>query len=286
MPVYNGERYIGEALDSLLGQTFTDFELVICDNASSDGTEDICRSYVEKEDRIRYVRNERNIGAARNYTKAFKLSRGEYFRWANHDDLAGPDALALCLSILERDPSVVLAYTKTKLIDGNGRVVSEYEDGLHLASFKPRERFRQFFRNVRLVNVPYGLIRSEAIRKTGMIGSYIASDIIFLAELSLHGRFWEVPEYQFYRRIHPDAYSSRKDTKHLVEFYNPTNTDSIPMTNWKNLLEMMRAVNRSSLGKAEKVRLLLYTGRILGLWRRSQLAGELYAGARNALHRI
>src|SRR5438132_13873019 len=87
MPVYNGERYLSGALDSLLSQTLADFDLIISDNASTDATESICRSYAAHDSRIRYFRNENNLGAAANFNRAFELCGGEFFRWAAHDDL-------------------------------------------------------------------------------------------------------------------------------------------------------------------------------------------------------
>src|SRR5262249_38674640 len=87
MAVYNGERYLPQTLDSLLAQTYSDFELIICDNCSIDGTEEICRSYVARDSRIHYYRNRTNIGVDRNFNLAFKLSRGKYFKWAADDDL-------------------------------------------------------------------------------------------------------------------------------------------------------------------------------------------------------
>src|SRR5436190_12174806 len=87
LPVFNGERYLRQALDSLLGQDFQDFELIISDNASTDRTAEICRAYVAKDRRIRYYRNESNIGSAPNYRRVFELARGEFFKWCSHDDV-------------------------------------------------------------------------------------------------------------------------------------------------------------------------------------------------------
>src|SRR5207249_10009521 len=137
VPVYNGERYLGATLDSLLAQTFGDFELIICDNASTDGTEAIARAYAGRDARVRYVRQERNLGPPRNYNHAFELSRGEYFRWFPSDDLAAPQSVARCVEVLDREPSVVLAYPKPTLIDEDGRVLRDYEDRLDLRSPAP-----------------------------------------------------------------------------------------------------------------------------------------------------
>lgn len=112
LPVYNGEEYLAESLDALLGQTYGDFELVISDNASTDGTQDICREYAARDARIRYLRQPRNIGATPNHNQVFAECRGELFKWASHDDLYGRDLLRRCVEALDARPEVILAHMR------------------------------------------------------------------------------------------------------------------------------------------------------------------------------
>src|SRR5260370_42097820 len=93
-PVYNGENYVANALTRLLEQDFQDFELVICDNASTDRTQEIRLAFAHQDDRIRYFRNDRNIGLAANHARTFQLANGKYFKWAAHDDGFPPTMLA------------------------------------------------------------------------------------------------------------------------------------------------------------------------------------------------
>src|SRR5215472_3946539 len=93
LPVYNGEDYLAESLEALLGQSYEDFELIISDNASTDSTADICRRYEKQDSRIRYVRQPRNIGAGPNHNYVVRHARGELFKWAAHDDLYARDLL-------------------------------------------------------------------------------------------------------------------------------------------------------------------------------------------------
>ena len=95
LPVYNGETYIGQSIESLLGQSYEDFELIISDNASTDSTADICRHYGKQDPRIRYVRQPRNIGLSPNHNFVVQQARGEYFKWAAADDLCAPTFLFL-----------------------------------------------------------------------------------------------------------------------------------------------------------------------------------------------
>ena len=286
MPVYNGERYISETLDSLFAQTFGDFELIICDNASMDRTEQLCRAYADRDARIRYVRNAKNFGAARNYRRAFELSSSKYFRWANADDLFAPEGLARCVEVLDREPSVVLTYPKTKFIDERGNVISEYEDDLHLQSFKASERFSQVMERLGYVNVIYGLIRADILRKTGLLRNFPGGDIPLVAELALYGKFREIPEFMFFRRLHPGALSSYKvDVSLTQEFFDPSTKGKIPMTQWRHLGAHARSMMRAPLDFGEKMRLGCLLIR-MGIWKRNVLVRELIEAVRYIVHRL
>ncbi len=134
LAVYNGENFIRAAIDSILAQTFTDFELVISDNASTDKTQEICLEYAAKDGRIRYYRCERNMGAAWNQNRVFELSRGEYFRLAAHDDVIAPEYLAKCVEVLDQNPSVVLCHSWTKAINDQGEVIEDQGMGVSFPS--------------------------------------------------------------------------------------------------------------------------------------------------------
>jgi len=142
LPVYNGERYIGEAIDALLAQTYQDFELIISDNASTDGTADICQRYVEKDARVRYVRQPVNIGLAPNHNVVVDLARGELFKWASNDDLYAPELVERCVAALDEHPDVVLAHSWSARVDDVGVVTDAYEYPLNTASPRAPERFR------------------------------------------------------------------------------------------------------------------------------------------------
>ncbi len=285
LPVYNGERYISETLDSLLAQTFQDFELIICDNASQDNTEQICRSYAAKDGRIRYVPNSTNLGAAKNYRLAFELSSGEYFRWANCDDLFAPTSLSRCVEVLDREQSTILTYPKTKLIDERGQIISDYEDGLHLQSDRASERFVQLSERLGLVNAIYGLMRSSILGETALIRNFIGSDMALLAELTLYGKFWEIPDFLFYRRLHPGASSSYKNIDQLQEFYDPRSKGRIPFTQWKHLGAHFRAVAGAPISVPEKLGVIAFLTH-KAAWKRSELTREMLAAVRKAIRMI
>jgi glycosyltransferase involved in cell wall biosynthesis len=278
VPVYNGERYLAQTLESLLGQTFTDFELLICDNASTDGTAEVARGYAARDRRVRYARSDRNLGLARNFNRAFELSTGEYFRWFAGDDLAAPQSLQRCVEVLDREPAVVLAYPKTRLIDAHGQVIKDYDDGLHLQSTSPSGRFRELLHRLGLCNAFYGLMRAAVVRRTGLLGSYSGSDVVFQAELVLHGTFWEIPDVLFFRRMHAAA-SSAATPEERVAFYRPAQRRPTESQRWRHLCGLARAVQRAPVPLAEKARLGGVLLRMIA-WNGGPLARELMAAAR------
>lgn len=126
MPVYNGERFIRQALDSLLAQDYANFELIISDNASADRTQDICEGYAKSDPRIRYYRNEENIGPLNNFKKVFKVAQGQYFMWAAHDDMWHPSYVRELVKLLSDNPSAVVAMSDGEIISEQGSFVSTF----------------------------------------------------------------------------------------------------------------------------------------------------------------
>lgn len=201
LPVYNGEKYIAESLEALLGQSFTDFELIISDNASTDGTGDICRGYERRDSRVRYIRQPRNIGLSPNHNFVAGRARGELFKWASYDDLYARDLLERCVDALDKYPEVVLAHSWTANVDGSGTVTAAYGYPLKTAAARAPERFRSMlFDNGG--DDDYGVIRTEVLRRTAMKDSYHHADRTIIAELSLHGAFYQVPDWLYFRREH------------------------------------------------------------------------------------
>jgi len=202
LAVYNGENYLAESLDALLGQSYDDFELIISDNASTDGTADICRRYEKQDSRIRYIRQPLNIGLAPNHNFVFRQSRGELFKWASHDDLYARDLLKRCVDALDENPQVVLAHSWTALVDDAGAVTKLLEYPLATASPRAPERFRSMlFANGG--DDVYGIVRADVLRRTALHGSHHHADRTITTDIALLGPFYQVPEYLYFRRDHP-----------------------------------------------------------------------------------
>lgn len=259
VPVYNGEAFLGAAIASIAAQTFQDYEVIISDNASCDATEAICREYAARDARVRYVRNERNVGAARNFCQLVTLASGEYFKSANADDLCDPPLVAQCVAVLDAHPEVVLCYGKTTLIDDKGNSLGRYEDNLDLRQPRAADRFRLARRQMKLVNILQGVMRTSALRQTGQLGAYFASDLVLVPELTLYGQFHELSEFLFYRRMHAGASSSITTVEGEWQYWDPLAGQGrkAPASTWRHHYEYARAVRRSPLPVGEKLELLL-----------------------------
>lgn len=206
VPVYNGERYLDECLAALSKQDYPDFELVISDNASTDGTWEICQRYAAADPRIRLHRNETNLGGHANYRLLTELARGELFKWAAYDDLCEPTYLRRCVETLDAAGSrAVLAYPRTLLIDSDSTVVGTYDDRMDLRERAPWRRVAGMARGINLCHAHFGVVRLAALRRTGMIRPYLSSDYTLLMELAALGEIHEVAEPLFLRRIHTSS---------------------------------------------------------------------------------
>lgn len=222
LPVYNGETFLPQALDGLLAQTFRNFEIIISDNASTDLTAKICREYADRDARVRYFRNETNVGAVANFNRTFELSAAPLFKWAAHDDLHHETYLERCVRLLDEDPSVVLAHSATAFIGDDGQPFPfDAETGTYLdpntgARQRPDspaigdspvgvQRFWQVLSRARWGSHMFAVIRRETLRQTQLLPNFSGSDRAMLAELALLGRFRAVPERLFLKRFHAGA---------------------------------------------------------------------------------
>jgi glycosyltransferase involved in cell wall biosynthesis len=270
LPVYNGEKYLPKALKSLLEQDHEDFELIISDNASTDNTEAICRGWAVRDSRIRYSRNETNIGATGNYNRVFSLARGEFFKWASHDDECHPSLIRRCLETFSTAPkTVVLVFSKSEIIDEAGRVKHLSPDIINATSSRPQRRMANVMFNSAYVHPLWGLIRSDALRRTRMMGAHEA-DHVLLAELALQGQFIEIPEVLYGLRRHErSATMINRSARELLAWHDPKLAHKrIFLPHWERVyVEYFKAVRHVSLPLSQR---LLCFGQIpvVCYWRR------------------
>ena len=262
VPVHNAERFLAGALEALLAQTFEDLEIVISDNGSTDTTEQICREFVARDGRVRYVRHDLNRGSAFNFSYLVGATSGAYFKWAAADDLVASTFVERCVETFEHSPErVCLVYPRTRIIDENGDAVRDHRDGLDLREPTPHERLRTHIRNIVMGNVMYGLIRRSALEQTRLVGSFPSSDYVLLAELALLGEFREVDEPLFLRREHPAmSRIANRSAAAVAEFHEPGSgrghlgTEKYVREFWRLFREYLRSINSLPLTRTERLR--------------------------------
>src|SRR5580698_6435851 len=180
LAVYNGENFLAESLEALLGQSYENFELIISDNASTDSTRDICRHYEREDPRIRYFRQDRNLGLSPNHNFVFDQARGDLFKWASHDDLYARDMLERCVDALNHHPDIVLAHSWTAFIDSSGAMTKAIEYPLNTSSSSAPDRFRSLLFEFG-GDDDGGVIRAEVLRSIATRNSYHHSDRTIVA---------------------------------------------------------------------------------------------------------
>jgi glycosyltransferase involved in cell wall biosynthesis len=269
MPVYNGERFLPKALDSLLGQTFSDFQILLSDNASTDGTQEIGNEYAARDRRIVYSRNERNMGAGWNYLHVYQLATGKYYKQAAHDDFCEPTFLETCIRVLEQDEETVVAHTKTRIVDPDGTLIENYECPLRADDADPVVRFSDLVLiNHRCFPI-FGVHRRSALDRLPPMGSFPHADGVLLAQLGLIGRFYESPERLFINTKHAGqssyTVSSRSISRKFrltgkvgrlpsMEWWSPNRKREITFPECHILDEYRRSIARSSLTPTQKAR--------------------------------
>lgn len=255
LPVYNGDRWLDAAITSILTQTFTDLELIICDNGSTDRTAEICRSWAGRDARVRYYRNPENIGLIPNHNRTFELARGEYFLWFSYDDLHLPESLARRVAYLQAHPGVNLVYTATETIDETGRTVRGAAQGtFQINSTDPRTRFE-----VAINRIPpeeaafYGLIRRSAAARTLLLRNCHGADGIFLSELALLGPFAKIPDVLFQRRLHPENIPTSQE---MPWRFRPELSGKLIFPQWRLTGEDIRTILRAPISLPLRLSLL------------------------------
>jgi glycosyltransferase involved in cell wall biosynthesis len=273
MPVYNGQDHVPESLNSILTQSLSDFELIISDNASTDQTPQICEQFAAMDSRIRIYRNAENVGASENYNKVFRLAKSGYFKWASCNDICGPTFLEQCIRALDGDDSLVVAFTGVGIFQKDPGAANVYEEDMTLLMEDPIERFKLFWSRVRLNNVMNGVIRSSALAKTPLIKPYFASDTSLMAELALHGKFLQLPEQLFFRRMDKESATSLKSRVEVLRHWSPA-LEPVLLSNTRSLLQWYGAGFRSQLPVGSLLRYLGHVSRNV-IWSRGKIAREV-----------
>jgi glycosyltransferase involved in cell wall biosynthesis len=283
VPVRNGQGYLASALAALLSQTFDDFELLVADNASTDGTAELCRSVADADQRVRVLRSEENHGLSWNWNRLVVVARGRYFRWACYDDLVEASLLERCVAQLDAAGADVAAvYPRTMEIDEAGGRLGLYRDDLDLGNPQPHRRLSELLRHLRRCNQMFSVFRTEVLRSTRLLGRYGHPDHVLLAEVALRGRLLELPEPLFLRRIHPlNSLTAHRTFGDLARLHDPTLSQRYFYPNSRLYAEHVRAIVQARLGAAETARCIAMLVRDWPRYR--SIAGEVKLNLQDAV---
>ncbi len=275
VPVYNGQKYIAGALDALLSQTFQDFELLVADNASTDGTLELCRGVAHADHRVRVLGSPTNRGLSWNWNRLAVVARGRYFRWACYDDLVDPSLLERCVAELDvAGTGVAGVYPRTVEIDEAGAPLGLYRDDLELSDPRPHRRLSALLRHLRRCNAMFSLFRTGMLRDTRLLGRYGHPDHVLLAEVTLRGRLLELPEPLFLRRIHPlNSVTAHTSFGELARLHDPTLRQRYFYPTSRLYAEHLLAIMQARMGAMETARCAAVLARDWPLYR--SMAGEV-----------
>lgn len=197
LTVYNGGEQLRVAINSLLSQDFTDFELIISDNASTDGTEALCREYAARDRRIRYLRRDRNYGMLNNVKNVVNHARGAYFMPAAHDDEWMPQYISKCVERLDANPSLVVVSPAIEFFRPDGSIVDIAYPPICTVGMGIRDRIATIFHEHNVGYNIYGIIRRDALQKIVLEVDCYACDVVHLIQLMFLGEIDHIPEKLF-----------------------------------------------------------------------------------------
>lgn len=246
IPVYNGDAFLHQAIESILEQTYKHFCLLLLDNHSNDKTEEICRHYETIDSRITYYRNDFNVGASANFNNAFFLSKTKYFKWAAHDDYLGREFLERCRDLLESNSNATLVFSKVFQINSQNIYIDNYNPEYNIYHSLPQHRYDVIInKNVSCVEI-FGLIRSSALKQTGLIKPYVGSDKALLLKISQIGPILEVPDFLFFHRLHSGrSVAQFKDRHARTEWFNPSLNIHLSFPHWKLITDFLLHIDRT-----------------------------------------
>jgi glycosyltransferase involved in cell wall biosynthesis len=284
LPVYNGQKYLGAAIESHLSQSFGDFDLVISDNASTDATPEICADYASKDNRIKYLRSPENRGILWNHRRVFEAveSPKQYFRWAGADDIMGPGLLQAMVDVLNTRPEVEAVVPDTRNIDDHGEIVGSMARTLDLQSSDVVERARNVLVARYQHVVAYGLVRASTLRRMRTGPNYVGWDPVFIWELALRGQIAQPAGPVLLRRFHSGSISRVKTAKEMRKWVEPNCKAGMNFPHWTWAYERARVLIACPLSTRDRLRIGALLARVT-MWQRGSLMRDITQAARRTL---
>lgn len=258
VPVYNGERYLEQTLQALRNQDCESYEVIICDNASTDGTEEICRRYCAADDRFSYLRNDRNRGVPFNWNRALSISRAPLFTWNSADDIAEPGHLSGAVAALAANADAILAFPRVLMIGSDGQDLGPMDDqNLRFDVVDPSERLSEFLRRRAYQVIGFGgVIRTSVLRDIGGLPAFYGGDIVLGSALSLTGPFVQIPQRLYRARRHDEQTNKLQgaDVMQQIHAYTPDRKVRVAFPQWALNRHLFVAVGRAPISGGQKCR--------------------------------
>jgi len=220
MPLFNEAKYLREALESLLNQDYQHTEILLSDNASEDETSCICEEYANRDSRISVVRHQENIGAQKNFSDLVHRAKGKYFFWAGGHDLWHPSFISRCVSVLEEDPLLALAYPQTVKMDDKGENQEVVPCRIDTRGMDAAKRYAHFVWHIDC-NLVYGIWRREFLKRSGLFQDVYGPDVLLLSEMALKGAYAGVDEPLWFRRYQRGAETKDEKKERIVQDLDP-----------------------------------------------------------------
>ncbi|MDR1922352.1 MAG: glycosyltransferase family 2 protein [Candidatus Adiutrix sp.] len=292
LPVYNGAETLRRLLASVAAQSFADFQVNMVDNASADGTAEICREFADRDRRFRYYRNHRNMGVNYSFERCFFLGAdSEFTVYVGHDDYWAPEYLAACLAALEARPEAAAAYSRVNLLDMAGNVsLAGHKDDFDLSEPDPAKRYLTMISRVGMLTCYYGLMRTRNLADNIDLIHYgsAAGDNIIMTSLAIEGPIIQLDEALFYRtppgqRYHQESLKERYERLESMSAGSPRSGAgrprlggaSLPMTSFIALNCYLLTRHAEVFDYAAQEALTAKTLQILSQRYESMLKGEL-----------
>ena len=251
LPVYNAEKTLPRALESLLSQEMGDFEVIVSDNASTDRTREIVEEMASSDSRVKFYRNEKNLGAWFNFDRTFALAKGKFFKWASDDDWFSPSILGKAVDVLDSNPEVSLCTWLERMVDVEGveRRRYTFEQRWAVESEDPGERFLQFLHAKKRGSKGdpiYGLMRAETARQTRLLeaGLWIPN-FIMMGELAVLGPWVTIPEVLVDRGYPsgPARWGDELSVRNVIRHFDPPNGEQL-WPHWRFMAQHFSIVHK------------------------------------------
>lgn len=256
MPVYNGGSLLGEALEAITHQTLQDLEIVVSDNASTDDTRAIVDAFARRDPRIRYMRNEHNVGAPENFNRAFLASTRRYFKWASYDDLLEPAFVERCVAALEADNLAVLAFARIVAVDTARNVQRALPSQLPATrGSDPIARFNSVATERHGGFPLWGVMRANVLADTHLHQRFPGGDKVLLAEMALRGSFIELQEPLFQLRAHSGRSVASMPSIYLrAGWHAPGSSSRFLLPHWRMARGFLQAVEAAPMSRRDRFR--------------------------------